>query len=592
MNYINEEQSMSTSGNAASTNHRLSSTTSIAEELDGTDGSWFPLCWEKEVQDSGKQERPRGVLNKNSQQDPNGNELINNGHTHSSTSVNVFHQHPAQQPEQHQQPAAARNNEYQQQQPPPSPYYLHPHDEQGQHYSQQYPPYYYPHQYHHSYYYPAPPALPPLDHRRNKTHAANFPSSHPISSSATSTSKTTSGRSDTTTSSKPAAPVLTAWSQSCPPHADHPGHQEQLQWHHAAAPNSNEDGSVVVDASARYTPPLVHQQSAPSESYYHYPAEEQYQAPPASSYHRHPQWPEGAPTTPSIYYTRTNTSQEQQHAPQEQQAVLVSTITATSDDVSYYQHGHGSADFDQYSNVSWRQQQQPSMRVSDASGYTSGSPVVYYYEDEMMMEHQQQKKKRHYDTNIDGQVKPKRKKRKKSKVADDEPRRPLSAYNFFFSEEKDVVVALLPERTSAKSTNNVDPADISQDSTSDSATAISDCQSMNEEEVDVQICDMDVDKIQEHLVESKGKVSTEDFSALRQTVESQTERTLLAHLEGDKPKKSHKKSHGKISFQKLASVIGKRWHDLSGEDKKRYFDLAKEDQARFKKQMELLGMEE
>lgn len=207
-----------------------------------------------------------------------------------------------------------------------------------------------------------------------------------------------------------------------------------------------------------------------------------------------------------------------------------------------------------------------------------------------------QRKKRHHD-NTGETVKPKKKKKKRPKAADDEPRRPLSAYNFFFSEEKDVVVALLPERASAEPiNNNVAPVDRSESSTTeDSTNTSSGCQATKEEEVGIHICDMDVDKIQEFLVESKGKLPTEDYLALRQTVESQTERTLLAHLEGDKPKKSHKKSHGKISFQKLASVIGKRWHDLSDADKKRYFDLAKTDQERFRKQteeLEQLGKEE
>ena len=93
-------------------------------------------------------------------------------------------------------------------------------------------------------------------------------------------------------------------------------------------------------------------------------------------------------------------------------------------------------------------------------------------------------------------------------------------------------------------------------------------------------------KIQEYLIEAKRNLSQEALATLHETVEHQTERTLLAHLIGDKPKKSHKKSHGKISFQKLASVIGRRWRDLSDDAKKRYFALAKADQDRFKKQVE------
>jgi len=168
---------------------------------------------------------------------------------------------------------------------------------------------------------------------------------------------------------------------------------------------------------------------------------------------------------------------------------------------------------------------------------------------------------RAYDDDEEVEKEPKRKKAKKKrklKVADDQPRRPFSAYNFFFSEEKDIVINMLP----AKQT----------DTTTTSAGG--------------NVCDMDIEAIQEYLVEAQLKLSTEVFAALRKTVEKQTERTLLEHLEGDRAKKPHKKSHGKISLQKLAGVVGRRWRDLSDGDKKRYFALAKADQDRFKKQMD------
>ena len=156
--------------------------------------------------------------------------------------------------------------------------------------------------------------------------------------------------------------------------------------------------------------------------------------------------------------------------------------------------------------------------------------------------------------------------KKKGKAADDEPRRPLSAYNFFFSEEKEFVIALLPDN---KKRNIKDFDDEGADI--DTTTT--------------KVCDMAVDMIQEYLIEAKGNLSPKALATLHETIESQTERTLLAHLVGDKPKKSHRKSHGKISFQKLASVIGMRWRELSDDDKERYFGLVKADQDRFKKQV-------
>ena len=170
------------------------------------------------------------------------------------------------------------------------------------------------------------------------------------------------------------------------------------------------------------------------------------------------------------------------------------------------------------------------------------------------------------DAEVKEEPKRKKPKKKKLKVADDEPRRPFSAYNFFFSEEKDIVITLLPAKH--------EQTDTDTDTTTSAGAG------------GKNVCDMDIEAIQDYLVEAQLKLSTEAFAALRETVEKQTERTLLEHLEGDRAKKPHKKSHGKISLQKLASVVGRRWRDLSDGDKKRYFALARADQDRFKKQMD------
>lgn len=177
-------------------------------------------------------------------------------------------------------------------------------------------------------------------------------------------------------------------------------------------------------------------------------------------------------------------------------------------------------------------------------------------------------------------------KRKFAKVADNEPRRPLSAYNFFFSEEKEIVIALLP----AIGKNNT--------STSSASTEESPSSEIKEEDGDVKkdpiisVKDMTIEEIQDFLVEAKEKLSPESLAEIRDKIEEKTEATLQAHLEGEKEKKSHKKSHGKISFQKLASIIGKRWRNLSDTGRKRYYDLAKQDQERFKSQERQLEKEE
>ena len=135
------------------------------------------------------------------------------------------------------------------------------------------------------------------------------------------------------------------------------------------------------------------------------------------------------------------------------------------------------------------------------------------------------------------------------------PRRPLSAYNFFFTEEKMVVVALLPDPPSTSDNN-------------------------------IRIDAMSAAEIQEYLVkamEQKEKTSPSELVKVREQNEVATQKILDIHFSGDKEKKSHKKRHGKISFQKLASVIGIRWRHLSDHKKKRYHDFSKKDNDRCKK---------
>jgi len=185
--------------------------------------------------------------------------------------------------------------------------------------------------------------------------------------------------------------------------------------------------------------------------------------------------------------------------------------------------------------------------------------------------------------------KQKKKKRKFAKVADNEPRRPLSAYNFFFSEEKEIVIALLPDigkNTGTAATTSAASIELS----TSSETKEDDGDAKKDPGTSVK--DMTVEEIQDFLVESKEKLSPDSLATIRQKIEDKTESTLQAHLEGDKEKKSHKKSHGKISFQKLASIIGKRWRSLSDTGRKRYYDLAKQDQERFKAQERQLEKEE
>ena len=140
----------------------------------------------------------------------------------------------------------------------------------------------------------------------------------------------------------------------------------------------------------------------------------------------------------------------------------------------------------------------------------------------------------------------KKKRKFHSKPSGDDARNPLSAYNFFFSEEREIILALLPDKV---------------------------------EEGQKNIEDMEVDELNDFL--SKQSLPEEEMEALQKKIRANTQKILDTHYEKDKPKKSHKKMHGKINFQKLASLIGTRWRTKSNDEKARYFELSKKDKERF-----------
>lgn len=145
----------------------------------------------------------------------------------------------------------------------------------------------------------------------------------------------------------------------------------------------------------------------------------------------------------------------------------------------------------------------------------------------------------HYQYPIEPEIKQGKKKR--IKRSDDMPRRPLSAYNFFFSEEREMILAILPDPVDGKH--------------------------------------IDIDAAKDVL--SKHELNEEEEEALVKKVKDNSQQLLNIHLEGDRKKKKHQKSHGKIAFQTLAKLVGQRWRALSKEKKAYYESLANDDMGRY-----------
>jgi hypothetical protein len=127
---------------------------------------------------------------------------------------------------------------------------------------------------------------------------------------------------------------------------------------------------------------------------------------------------------------------------------------------------------------------------------------------------------------------PKRKKPRKKPTG--MPRRPLSAYNIFFSAER---VRIL---------ESLDPDTIAAAPIPDYASKV------------------------------KGRPDSPELP------EAMVRPLVLS----DADKRPHRKLHGKIGFRELAKLVGQRWKQLTPERKKYYQDLAKQDLFRHKRAME------
>lgn len=147
-----------------------------------------------------------------------------------------------------------------------------------------------------------------------------------------------------------------------------------------------------------------------------------------------------------------------------------------------------------------------------------------------------------------------KKRTKKATPHPSAPRRPLTAYNFFFSADRDLILRTVEyaEKTRPTQTGTSSPTN-------------------------------DILYFKEIL--SNTELPQDELQAHQESSHLKLQRLLDIHLESEKVKAPHRKLHGKIGFLTLGKLISMRWRELPMEDKKYYFELSEKDSQRFKNQM-------
>jgi hypothetical protein len=151
----------------------------------------------------------------------------------------------------------------------------------------------------------------------------------------------------------------------------------------------------------------------------------------------------------------------------------------------------------------------------------------------------------------------KSKKRKKAKKPNDMPRRALSAYNIFFSEQRELVLGEIAskEKTQKLKEEGKSDEEIGKILEEDAKEKASEKQIQEEEAAKEAEGDEDVPKVMN--------------------------RTFFP----TRAKRAHRKVHGKIGLVSLAREVSARWKALTDEERKVYQDLAEKDRDRHKKVM-------
>lgn len=169
--------------------------------------------------------------------------------------------------------------------------------------------------------------------------------------------------------------------------------------------------------------------------------------------------------------------------------------------------------------------------------------------------------------------------------AEGQPIRPLSAYNFFFADEREKVLKEANEMnysgednddhdgTETTTTNN----DKNNNNTNSTTTTDNNSNRTKRKKDTVGV-------LQHNTTSNNDDKDT--TPSTNETFDDLKKRLLEQHVRKDRSKRRpHRKTHGRIGFTDLSKIVGKRWRELPDEKKQLYRDIAAADLARYQKEV-------
>jgi hypothetical protein len=168
---------------------------------------------------------------------------------------------------------------------------------------------------------------------------------------------------------------------------------------------------------------------------------------------------------------------------------------------------------------------------------------------------------------------PKKKKQRKAgrKKPADMPRRPLSAYNLFFSEGKLLQMRHCYNHDTSETHSGMSYSITERDRILKELNGPLGMVEVGSSPATLR----EEQKPEAATQEDAGEGAQPNIKALQRPL-----------VRTGKERRVHRKTHGKISFQELARMVGQRWKTISDERRKYYQDLADKDLIRHRKAME------